>query len=63
MAITSSAEASNAEVIAIESPAGFRAVADFYRNWCDVSDEEVGNIMADAERSGLLACSKSSEGI
>jgi putative phosphoribosyl transferase len=56
-------EASADEVIAIESPAGFRAVADFYRNWYDVSDEEVGNIMVDAEKSGLLAHPKSSEGI
>jgi putative phosphoribosyl transferase len=48
-------EASTDEVIVLESPPGFRAVADFYRKWYDVSDEEVVAVMADAERSGLLA--------
>ena len=29
------------EVIVLESPANFYAVAQVYENWCDVSDEEV----------------------
>jgi predicted phosphoribosyltransferase len=33
------------EIIVLEMPAGFRAVAQVYRNWYDVSDEEVLSIM------------------
>lgn len=33
------------EVIAVECPSGFRAVAQVYRTWRDVADEEVVEIM------------------
>jgi putative phosphoribosyl transferase len=50
------------EVVVLESPAGFREVADFYRNWYDVSDQEVVDIMALAEKSGLLTPPKPNTG-
>jgi putative phosphoribosyl transferase len=37
--------ASADEVITLLSPPGFRAVADYYENWYDVSDEEVVAIL------------------
>ena len=33
------------EVVALESPAHFYAVAQVYENWYDVSDEEVLEIL------------------
>lgn len=33
------------EVVVVESPRGFRAVAQVYRTWRDVADEEVIEIM------------------
>jgi putative phosphoribosyl transferase len=33
------------EIVVLERPEGFRAVAQVYRNWYDVSDEEVLDIM------------------
>lgn len=33
------------EVIILETPAFFRAVAEVYRNWYDVSDDEVNHIL------------------
>ncbi|HBG27183.1 MAG: phosphoribosyltransferase [Planctomycetes bacterium GWF2_41_51] len=33
------------EVVILEKPSDFRAVADYYQNWYDVSDEEVIEIM------------------
>lgn len=42
------------DVLAILSPPYFRAVAEFYRNWYDVSDAEVVAILDRARDSGLL---------
>jgi putative phosphoribosyl transferase len=46
------------EIVTLLSPPWFRAVADFYQNWYDVSDNEVVDIMKAAEKSGLLASSE-----
>jgi predicted phosphoribosyltransferase len=50
-----SLEASADEVVVLLCPPFFRAVAEFYRDWYDVPDQEVIGIMADARQSGLLA--------
>lgn len=34
------------EVVTLLSPYGFQAVADYYENWYDVSDEEVVEILS-----------------
>ena len=39
-------------IVVLEMPAGFRAVAQVYRNWHDVSDEEVLAIMERWDRKG-----------
>ncbi len=39
-------------VVVLETPLFFRAVAQVYENWYDVSDEEVIRIMAEYERLG-----------
>jgi predicted phosphoribosyltransferase len=38
------------EVVVLETPPGFRAVAEVYRNWYDVSDREVLAFMAEWDR-------------
>ena len=38
------------EIVVLEKPPGFRAVAQVYRNWYDVSDEEVLDIMKEWKR-------------
>ncbi len=43
------------EVVALISPADFRAVAEFYKNWYDVSDTEVMEIMQQAMQDRLVA--------
>jgi len=53
-----SLEASADEVVVLLCPSFFRAVAEFYRDWYDVPDQEVIGIMADARQSGLLAQEK-----
>jgi putative phosphoribosyl transferase len=42
--------ASADEVVTLLSPHGFRAVADYYENWYDVSDEEVAEILRTVKR-------------
>ncbi|MFW5871392.1 MAG: phosphoribosyltransferase [Verrucomicrobiota bacterium] len=41
-------------VIALFAPPGFRAVAEFYRNWYDVSDEEALGIIEQARQDRLI---------
>jgi predicted phosphoribosyltransferase len=41
------------EIIVLEMPERFRAVAQVYRNWCDVSDEQVLSIMERWHRGAL----------
>ena len=43
------------DVFVLFSPPSFRAVADFYRDWYDVSDREVFEIMRTAARARMLA--------
>jgi putative phosphoribosyl transferase len=40
------------DVVVLRKPADFRAVADYYRHWYDVPDEEVIRIMRQANGSG-----------
>lgn len=42
-------------VVALEVPPGFRAVAEAYRRWYDVSDEEVLEILESCRGEGILA--------
>lgn len=46
-------EAAADEVYTLLTPPFFRAVAAFYRNWYDVSDEEVADIVGQAREEGL----------
>jgi putative phosphoribosyl transferase len=42
-------------VVAVETPPYFRAVAEAYRHWYDVSDEEVLELLEEARQEGILA--------
>ncbi|MFP4083037.1 MAG: phosphoribosyltransferase [Candidatus Aminicenantes bacterium] len=50
------------ETVVLETPVFFRAVAQVYRNWYDVSDGEVLAIMRDWEKTNIEKKTNQSEG-
>jgi putative phosphoribosyl transferase len=38
------------EFVCLKTPPGFRAVGNYYRDFTQVTDEEVANILAEAEK-------------